>query len=104
MILSNTAIVDALRTGRLKISPAPALDPLARPPFNTSAIDLRLGNEVSVPVDGPRPFLVDLTKGKFADLYNDSNFTVLTGNLIISKHTIRGFCQSYRKTRTCLNG
>lgn len=74
MILSNTSIVEAIKSGRLKIDPSPPLDPGARPPFNTSAIDLTLGDEVSVPVEGPRPFVVDLTKGKFAELFNDSNF------------------------------
>ncbi len=58
MILSNVAIVDAIKNGRISIDPitgkngevisTDALDP-ALPPFNTTSIDLRLASTISVP-------------------------------------------------------
>ena len=55
MLLSNTAIFEALDDGRLVISPEPSprLPTIDAPksPFNSTAIDLTLGNRFSVPKD-----------------------------------------------------
>ena len=59
MILSNVEIQRAMEQGRLNIQPRP--EPL-RPaegvkcPYNTHAVDLRLGKELSVPVSLPYSF------------------------------------------------
>ena len=51
MILSNVKIVEAIEKGHISISPPPPRDPGA-PPFNTSSIDLTLGDEILVPRKG----------------------------------------------------
>lgn len=59
MILSNVELQKAMEEGRLVIDPRP--EPL-RPaegqkcPYDTHAVDLRLGLELSVPVEGPYSF------------------------------------------------
>jgi dCTP deaminase len=64
MILSNVELQDALEKGRLVIDPRPT--PL-RPtegqkcPYDTHSVNLRLGNELSVPLSGP--FSFDLDRG-----------------------------------------
>lgn len=50
MILSNAEIIRGLHEGRFGISELPGSDP-SKPPFNTSAVDLRLSNELVVPKD-----------------------------------------------------
>ena len=72
MILSNVAIQAALDEGRLVISPEPS----PRHPaggqvdcaYQTSAVDLRLGSEISVYKGDTSPLVVDLTKGRFREL------------------------------------
>jgi deoxycytidine triphosphate deaminase len=72
MILSNAEILTALDEGRLVIDPEPK--PRKPPtvqgdpecPFQTSAVDLRLSNEVSIFKGEASPVVIDLTKGKFA--------------------------------------
>lgn len=72
MILSNVSIHQALDEGWLKISPEP--EPRtkgtggAKCPFQTSAVDLRLGNEVAYFKDGV-PAQIDLRKGDFNALF-----------------------------------
>ncbi len=51
MILSNVKIVEAIQKGHLSIAPLPHLE-AAEAPFNTSAIDLTLGDEILVPRQG----------------------------------------------------
>jgi dCTP deaminase len=58
LILSNIDIVDCLNKGLFSINPIDNNDP-SKPPFNTSAIDLRLGNEILVP-EGEKPIQYDL--------------------------------------------
>ncbi len=48
MILSNGAILSGIRDGWFQIEPLAGHDPSSAP-FNTSAVDLRLGREVLVP-------------------------------------------------------
>ena len=50
MILCNSEIIDCLKRGAFKINGLPSLDP-SKPPFNTSAVDLRLSNKLVVPQD-----------------------------------------------------
>lgn len=92
MILSNTEIVMCLRENRFKIDPISGLDP-SKAPFNTSAIDLRLGNEVIVPDDNC-PVQYDLRKGGIADfltkhsqkytLKEEQPFSLKPGKLILA--------------------
>jgi dCTP deaminase len=65
MILSNIAILDALDRGLFAVDPAPGRD-VSAAPFNTSALDLRLGQEVNVPVTAFSPIQMDLRKGGIA--------------------------------------
>lgn len=51
MILSNVKIVEALQRGHISIAPLPHLRP-EEAPFNTSAIDLTLGDEILTPRGG----------------------------------------------------
>lgn len=52
MILSNVDIIDALNSGDIKIDPLVGINP-SKPPFNTSAIDLRLAPTISIPYRKP---------------------------------------------------
>ena len=60
MILSNIAILDAIERGALKIEHLAGRDPSASP-FNTTAVDLRLGTEILVP-KSDQPLALDLRK------------------------------------------
>ncbi len=57
MILSNTEIYNALDQGQLVIDPEPKprLPTSSNPdcPYDTTSIDLRLGNSISIPKPGP---------------------------------------------------
>ena len=67
MILSNTAIFEALADGRLVIDPEP--EPRRGPdsPFGTSAVDLRLGPILAKPKDIPHG-VIDLgRRGRITD-------------------------------------
>jgi dCTP deaminase len=72
MILSNVSIHDALTQGWLKIAPEPSPrvpgEGLAKCPFQTSAVDLRLGDEVAYFKEGV-PAQIDLRKGDFNSLF-----------------------------------
>lgn len=77
MILCNVAIHQALDEGRLVIKP----EPLPRlptdgqtSPYQTTAVDLRLGDEISIFKPG-RPFDINLTRGSFADLFGPNSDT-----------------------------
>ncbi len=77
MILSNTAIHEALESGRLIIDPRPEpLTPGAEEdcPYQTSAVDLRLGTEVSWFKEG-RAFAMDLRHGGFIGTFSDNSET-----------------------------
>lgn len=77
MILSNVEIHRALDEGRLILTPEPTprLPGQGRGPcpYQTTAVDLRLGNEIMVPVPD-RPFDIDLGAGRFADLASKGNY------------------------------
>lgn len=60
MILSNMEIINCINSGLFTIGNIAGLDP-TKPPFNTSAVDLRLGDEVFEPNQVPSPSQLDLT-------------------------------------------
>lgn len=60
MILSNVEILNCLNAGLFSIKGIAGLDP-TKPPFNTSAVDLRLGDEIFEPNQTPTPSQLDLT-------------------------------------------
>jgi dCTP deaminase len=64
MILSNAEIVRCLEAGLFSINPLAGLDP-TQAPFNTSAVDLRLANEIRVPEENAHVKL-DLRGGGIA--------------------------------------
>ncbi len=67
MILSNTEIVRCLGEGLFSINSLAHQDP-TRSPFNTSAVDLRLGNEILVPEE-ESPVQLDLRKSGIAKFW-----------------------------------
>ena len=58
MVLSNVAIRDALRSGRLVITPPPPMD-ISKNPYSTMSIDFHL--DVIVEVPNRLPIAIDLT-------------------------------------------
>jgi dCTP deaminase len=58
MILSNTHILAAIEAGEIIIDPLSGRD-VSRPPFNTSAIDLRLADTILVPKKAPIAMRLD---------------------------------------------
>ena len=98
MILSNSAIFEALDDGRLIIEPEPERSAEAGSPFGTSAIDLRLGPVIARPRDAPhavvdlgRPGPVSDTLTAFTDDFEmgDGGYVLEPGpdNLILG-HTL----------------
>lgn len=100
MILSNSAIFTALDEKRLVIDPEPAPrnpadDPDVDWPYGTSAIDLRLGDEVSWFNDG-LAVNIDLRRGKFASLFGpnsssrkiteDQPYSLMPRKLVLAKY------------------
>ena len=65
MILSNVEIIKGLDQKLFEISPLAGTDP-SKPPFNTSAIDLRLGDEILEPDPSAAPVQLDLRKSGIA--------------------------------------
>ncbi len=67
MILSNTEILKGIKLGSFNIDPLAGDDP-ERPPFNTSAIDLRLGHKLERLEEAPAA--IDLRKPGIARFLN----------------------------------
>lgn len=98
MILSNVGIHEALDKGWLKLSPEP--QPRRRTehgpkcPFQTSAVDLRLGTEVAFFKEGI-PAQIDLRKGDFNTMFaplsetrtltDDQPFVLRPNKLVLGK-------------------
>jgi len=82
MILSNAEIFKALEKGHIVITPspkAPSIDNTEDTVFDSTALDLRLGNEIRIPYQSETPPMAfDLSKGNIALLLNR----------IYDKHTI----------------
>ena len=77
MILSNVEIHRALDDGRLIIRPEPSPrfpDPDSDCPYQTSAVDLRLGNEISYFKEG-LALDINLRRGSFAQLFGPNSET-----------------------------
>lgn len=78
MILSNVSIHEALDKGWLKIEPTP--EPRRKSeggpkcPYQTSAVDLRLGSEIAYFKDG-LPAHIDLRKGDFNAIFGPNSET-----------------------------
>lgn len=76
MILSNESIQKALDNGWLKITPEPSPRQMSaaevRCPYQTSAVDLRLGNEVTWFKEG-LAINIDLRRGGFAKLFGPNS-------------------------------
>src|SRR5438552_128681 len=72
MILSNVSIHEALDKGWLRIDPQPAprlkVEGGPKCPFQTSAVDLRLGSEIAYFKEGI-PAQIDLRKGDFNAMF-----------------------------------
>ena len=85
MILSNSALFEALDERRIIIDPEPAPrnprdDPDSEWPYATTAVDLRLGDEVSWFNEG-LAVNIDLRRGKFANLFGpNSSSRRITGD------------------------
>ena len=81
MILSNVEIIKCLKKKYFSIEPlAQSTDP-SQPPFNTTAIDLRLGNEIIIPTSGP--VAIDLRPGTSIAKYlslNSEKITIATNH------------------------
>jgi len=69
MILSNVGIRRAIQRGAFSIEPLPGSNP-AEPPFNTTSIDLRLGQTISLPRKAP--VAIDLKSGGIARFLSDN--------------------------------
>lgn len=98
MILSNSALFEALDQKRILIDPEPTPrnpreDPNAEWPYATSAVDLRLGDEVSWFNEG-LAVNIDLRRGKFANLFGpnsssrriseDQPYALMPGKLVLA--------------------
>jgi dCTP deaminase len=78
MILSNIEILRCIKAGHFNISPLAGNDP-TKAPFNTSAVDLRLGPQISTLKN--RPVAFDLRKPGLASfLAENSENDTLTEN------------------------
>ena len=98
MILSNTSVQEALDAGRLKIEPKPL--PLrttgdgAECPYDTTALDLTIGDEIAWFKEG-LAVNIDLRRGRFADLFGPNSesriiseeqpFALKTGVLVLGR-------------------
>ena len=71
MILSNIAILEAINRGALTIEPLAGTNPLDSP-FNTSAVDLRLGSEVLIP-KRTHPVALDLRRSGIAGFLHQNS-------------------------------
>ncbi|HEY0613176.1 MAG TPA: dCTP deaminase [Candidatus Elarobacter sp.] len=93
VILSNVDIVAAIDAGDLAIEPLYGRDPTA-PPFNTSAVDLRLGTTILVPkADDPISHRLHLSYsadyiGRNADAHeitSDRPFTLRRDRFVLAR-------------------
>lgn len=75
MVLSNVKIHEALDSGRLVIEPQPQprTPTIEAPqcPYDTSAVDLTLSDQLSIPLP-EKPFVFDLRKGGLARFLSDN--------------------------------
>ncbi len=91
MILSNVDILHGLKDGSFSIDPFPGEDP-GKPPFNTSSVDLRLGEEILV-LEKIDPVQLDLRKPGIAHFLHKNSkhipiterqpFTLIKGDFVL---------------------
>ena len=117
MILSNVEIQRAIAEGRLEIEPAPHPDrPLKQGeycPYQTSSVDLRLGDEIAFFKDG-LAVNVDLRRGKFPTLFGpncerlkitpEQPFALNPGRLVLGKTQERVRFPIVESGQMCLAG
>lgn len=94
MILSNVEIIRCMSAGLFTIGGIAGLDP-TKPPFNTSAVDLRLGDEIFVPDQVPTPSQLDLTNpgiaqhlakiGKSCTITQNQPYSLSPNRLVLAK-------------------
>jgi dCTP deaminase len=111
MILSNSEIIKGLNSGLFSIQNIAGKDP-TKAPFNTSAVDLRLGDEILVPKAND-PVQLDLRKPQIADywqknsekfiLKNEQPFSLLPRQLVLA-NTIEIVDFPFTKKRICYSG
>jgi dCTP deaminase len=68
VVLSNVEIVKALKRGDFEVADLAGLEPSEKP-FNASAVDLRLGDEIIIPSSEDLPAALNLTKPGVAKLW-----------------------------------
>jgi dCTP deaminase len=73
MILSNRDIIDGINKGLFNISPLAGIDP-SQAPFNTSAVDLRLDDQLQILKEAPAA--IDLRTHKIAPFLTDNSVSV----------------------------
>lgn len=114
MILSNARIHEALDNGSLVIDPQPLprRPPAdsARCPYQTSAVDLRLGSEIAYFREG-LALAIDLRRGGFADLFGPNSerrtiteeqpYALLPNRFVLAK-TLERVGLPLRDGATCL--
>jgi len=93
MILSNKEILQCLQHGRIAIEPAPGTDSSIIP-FNTSSIDLHLGDDILSPKEGA-PVQMDLRHGNIAEFLTKNSdhpkiseslpYSLQQGKLVLAK-------------------
>src|SRR5262245_64244210 len=99
MILSNAEIQLALDEGRLVLDPQPLPRGGGRDgvcPYQTSAVDLRLGDEISYLKDR-LPMDINLARGAFMDLFDSNSvrqkltaeqpFVLRPGRLVLARRS-----------------
>ncbi len=96
MILSNLEILKALEERRIIIDPPPDIPSFDKPesPLNTTALDLRLGDTISIPNED-QPFAYDLRSGDIASFLKktheshpidyEGGFALKPGKFVLSK-------------------
>ncbi len=96
MILSNSEILKALNKGHIIIDPLPDIPSLDKSDsaFNTTSLDLRLGDSLSIPKKD-QPFAYDLRKGGIASFLqstqetcridNKGGYTLEPGKFVLSR-------------------
>lgn len=90
MILSNTEIEKAIVSGEIKITPLP------HGPYNTTAMDLRLGSILKIPKE--QPVILDPSSGPLSELFaqnmntkklseseGDDNYTLEPNKFILAQ-------------------
>jgi dCTP deaminase len=93
VVLSNVEIVNAIARGAFTIQDLAGLDP-STAPFNTSAVDLRIGNEINVLSTENAPIALDLRKPGVAQFWgkhstklrlsDDQPFTLVPNKFILA--------------------